>query len=779
MDWRCAFGYFGWMTAPAHQNPFFVKPWAIAFSIALASAGIAVAIVYPGMLRGTQLPISIERFGFSDLTDQNMPLRAWGAAEMAHGRLPLWYPGCYGGLPLASIPEAAPYYLPSALFYMMANPGTATAWTIVFHLMIAGVGAAMLARHFGASIAGQALAAVLMSVGLHLPGHVRQLNIMQAEAWIPWAWLFLDRLLMKADRRDIAGLGLSMGLLGLAGHPEILHHTAVVLAFWFVIRIAGLRGQWRAWRFWTGRATMLAAAALIAGAVAMPNLGPICEMMRWTNRAQAQHYSPDIKALGMFFHPMILGDPAKGDTATNPFFEAVAWEQMFYIGLLPIGLAIGFGVFGKSRGGLRVGLFAIGAISLMLGFAPLHDTTAWIAGMIPLESSSRFSHRYLWCFNLVVVILASFGLDGLLNAMGKRFRFFTRRAAAGFFVLVVPLIAALDIASATRRLNPVGDGSDLIRRPHSLDVIEISGASPDRFAERLGIYAHMVVSIKAFDIKTGWNPNPEADREMRLFWEHEHPSLWGWQTVRGYVGMDPWWTGMIMGDQHTTGLMSNVDAKAGPPIEIFKANVERFVEWNGFFGGRWLVSPVVLESSLLFPIADLPGKYFHGYVYENRAWAGPAWISHQLKTFDRDDRICLDMETTRPDRNLVRMRSDEVPAGIKVDAKGTPANDRVENTEWPDPRRVIVNCRLDRPGFLVLNQSFHPGWSASVDDGAARTPLRVNVSQTGIWLNAGEHRIVFEYPGHFEKICIALAICGLIAAAFLLFWRTRIDSEPA
>ncbi len=239
MDGRSAFGYFGAMTAsPRHH------PAARALAAALVALA-AVACVYPGLMLGREIPISNEGFALSDLLDVNMPLRVWGARSLAHGHLPLWYPGCAGGMPLAAIPEAAPYDPPSTLFYMMLPPGPATAYTIVLHLVLAGVGAAMLTRHWGAKPAGQALAALLLSVGLHLPAHMRQLNVLQAEAWIPWAWLFWDRLFLGPSRRNAAGLGLSLGLLGLAGHPEILHHTLVVLGFWTLIRLAGARARCR------------------------------------------------------------------------------------------------------------------------------------------------------------------------------------------------------------------------------------------------------------------------------------------------------------------------------------------------------------------------------------------------------------------------------------------------------------------------------------------------------------------------------------------------------
>lgn len=757
-----------------HPTTSFGLPAWKALALAFLSALIAVTIAYPGLVSGRQLPISSERFGLSDLTDQNLPLRVWGGAELARGRLPLWYPGCFGGLPLAAVPEAVPFYPPSAVFYMVAGPGAATAWTIVLHLLLAGVGGAMAARHFGAGLGGQLMAAVLMSIGLHLTGHVRQLNILQAEAWVPWVWLFLDRLLTRPGRREAAGLGFSAGMLGLAGHPEILHHAVVIFSFWAIIRVAEMSRQTRGRRFWWERASMLAAAALIAGAVALPHLGPQYEMMQWAQRGQHQ-YAPDAKALGMLARPMIMGDPARGDDVPDSFFGPFVWEEMFYLGLLPIACAAGWVLFAGKRWKLLAGLIAVAGASLFLAFACRNISTEWLAQLIPLEVKSRFPHRYLWGFNMVAATLAALGFDGLLRGLG-RFRWFTPRAAIAS-VSVVLLVTALDIASVSRRLNPMGDSAPVLSRPPTLDMLAGAGAAPDRFAERVSTYGYLPISRTAFKLKPGWNPNPVIDAEMRRFLVAEHASIWNWQAVRGYTGMYPYWTGFVLGDQHSLGFVANLDGHEGTPIGALEPDPEPYIAWSGYFGGRWLVSPIALASPMLRPVGDIPGKFFHAYVYENKWWAGGAWIARELRTFRSDDWLCVDLQKSMPDRNCVRISRADVPAGV-AGGPGAAAGDSVERPEWPDPRHVIVDCRLERPGFLVLNQNYHPAWRVRVDGGEPRPPLRVNVCQTGVWLGAGPHRVSFEYSGRLEKIGLLLALAGWIAAGAMWFGKRGAAPPP-
>lgn len=732
--------------------------------IAAAAALVAIAIVYPGMMFDTEIPISNEGFALSDLMDQNVPLRVWGARSLAHGHLPLWYPGCSGGLPLAAIPEAAPYYPFSTMFYAALPPGPATAYTILFHLVLAGMGAAMLARQWGARLGGQMLAAVLMSVGLHLPAHMRQLNLMQAEAWIPWAWLFLDRLLIGPSRRDAAGLGFSLGMLGLAGHPEILHHAVVILGFWGSIRLAGLRGQWGAPRFWMGRVVIIAIAALIAAAIAIPNLGPICEMFRYVDRSQSERIAPSLSALVMLVRPMILGDPMQPNQLSNPFFRIIAWEQMLYIGLLPLGLAA-CALLDRSRRRLLAGLFVLAAISLLLVYASRWGATRWIVRLIPMESSSRFPQRYLWCFNMVVVIFAALGLDGLSGFTSRRLKFFLMAA-------LLPICVA-DLANVTRKLNPTGDGSPWLNRPESLGWLEREVASPNAFGERLSTYGNLRILKDAFAIKPAWNPNPLVDTETHRLFVGDHPSMWGWAVTKGYVGMEPSWVGLVMGNQSQPGLLLYLDADWGKKLQDSAERVESFIAWSGFYGGRWLASPIEIESPNLRLVRFVPGRYFGCYLYENRAWAGPMRIAHELRTYETTERMLEDMFNRPPDTRSVRMLRSEAPIIFPKNVNSTALVDRIVSTEFVNPNRVTIDCEVARPGFLVLNQNYYPRWRARVDGGEPRRTQRVNVSQTAVHLDPGKHHVVFEYPGHFEKSCLLLGLIGISTAAIGLFIEPR------
>ena len=86
--------------------------------------------------------------------------------------------------------------------------------------------------------------------------------------------------------------------------------------------------------------------------------------------------------------------------------------------------------------------------------------------------------------------------------------------------------------------------------------------------------------------------------------------------------------------------------------------------------------------------------------------------------------------------------------------------------------RVEVAATLASPGLVVLSDTFAPGWTASVQTGAATRPaaiLRTDRICRGILLPAGEHRIAMTYsPANFRQgAWISGAAWALLVAAVI------------
>ena len=80
---------------------------------------------------------------------------------------------------------------------------------------------------------------------------------------------------------------------------------------------------------------------------------------------------------------------------------------------------------------------------------------------------------------------------------------------------------------------------------------------------------------------------------------------------------------------------------------------------------------------------------------------------------------------------------------------------------------IALDVSADGPALLVVNDSYAPGWGATVDTEPARLE-RVNGVVRGVWLGGGSHRVVMRYrpPGLPLGMALSLAtLVGLLAFA--------------
>ena len=83
-----------------------------------------------------------------------------------------------------------------------------------------------------------------------------------------------------------------------------------------------------------------------------------------------------------------------------------------------------------------------------------------------------------------------------------------------------------------------------------------------------------------------------------------------------------------------------------------------------------------------------------------------------------------------------------------------------------DTRELVIDADAPADGFLLLADTFYPGWTATVD--GTPTPIyRANHSVRGIQLSKGRHdvRFVYDAPGFTRGLQITLA-----ALSMLLVW---------
>jgi uncharacterized membrane protein YfhO len=86
-----------------------------------------------------------------------------------------------------------------------------------------------------------------------------------------------------------------------------------------------------------------------------------------------------------------------------------------------------------------------------------------------------------------------------------------------------------------------------------------------------------------------------------------------------------------------------------------------------------------------------------------------------------------------------------------------------------EPERVIIEADLASEGYLILTDTYYPGWRARVD-GKESPIMRANLLFRAISLPAGQHEVEFSYEPASSKIGAAVSLATLLAIVVGLGW---------
>ncbi len=359
----------------------------------------------------------------------------WAARSEAllAGRIPLWSPDIFMGVPLLANSQIGVFYPPNWLVTPLSPPD-AINWSIILHLTFAMLGVyALTRRRLSLDALPAFVAGLLFGLGGYLTAQVEHINQLQALAWLPWIFLAVSgqRSAVKGVLRWLAEPGLMAALIALqflAGHPQTVFITLVgVVLYRAAIALSEVGGTGR-WMRLAQDYARLGLALLLTLPLIAPQLIPTLELMGLSHRGGGLEAQG---ALAFSFNPFLIG------RALLPSYDSLIFtEYVAYPGIIGLGLALIALVALPFRRLLPFVLLALVGLGLALGaYNPLN----WLITLLPGFSFFRVPARWLALFALGLAALSGVGLQALVNRSLTRWR----------LALLVILIVVIGLAGAS------------------------------------------------------------------------------------------------------------------------------------------------------------------------------------------------------------------------------------------------------------------------------------------------------------------------------------------
>ncbi len=655
-----------------------------------------------------------------DFRDYHLPLAEFMARSLREGRLPLWDPYTYCGVPFYANIQTQFAYPPAWLTIAASNLAGGRhlleflEWHVVLHVFLAGLFAYRFCRRLGASRAAATFGGTVFELGGYFASQTQHVGAICGAAWLPLAWAGVIDLSKNLRLRRMAILAAALAMAVLAGFPAV---TIVVYVSAFLL--ACVLALWR--RAPLRLTVWTVAAGLWAACLAGVQLLPAMEAARLSTAYARGEYAgtgggvPWVGLLSLVApHHNHIFDLSKYRLEWNPTF------LYLYCGWAGLACALTGAAAARSR--YRAPLVIV---TVALGL--------WMLGESTPVARAVFLALPTW---LKSPLYAEFAMPAFLLGLAAL-------AALGAERLSPIRLRWLPVAlTAVTAADLVWAGSGRI-----MNTVRVAD-EPAATAQQFEGSAETLEKLRELVNQSVPPARVEAYRDS-MRWANSAP-MTGIPTASGN---DPLAPARILAVRKLFG-------EGRPWLRYWElANLDSPLP--ALLNVRYLVTyaptqePAV-EHPVWRRVADLPGHQ----VYENLRVLPRFFLVGRVARA-RDEREALARLGSGgfdPAREAV-----VESAGKRELAARRFGCVRVVRYE---DREVLLETEADGEAFLVSSETWYPGWRAWVD--GRPTPLHVtNVAFRGLFLPAGRHRVRMRFePGIFRYgLALSALAAGLWVAA--------------
>lgn len=646
---------------------------------------------------------------FGDLAAIHLPWKFFYAQCLRAGEDFIWYPSQWSGFYLHGEGQAGMFHPLHLLGYRFLPLAVAINAEIVGSYWLMAIGMILWLRRWALKPPGVIFGALVFAFSIANLAHYPHVNVIGVASHIPWILWCLDITLRDECPRWIAaaaGVSLLTASQILLGHPQCVWLSILAEATYFAC-VAGRLGWSR--MGWVVGAKLL---GILAGAVQI--------LPTWDVFSASLRFNPPLE-----FRFSYALHPSNVLQLVLPYM--FSWQALssdnnpvlgpLYNGTVPALLAIWFLARRDSwapRQSLARWSIIMGSVAFLLGFGRL-GLLYHIVVHLPLVGGFRAPWGYTLLVHLAMAAAVAIALDGLLRDLEEN----RRMAWCKLWVLGLPPVASMLVCGffLTLRMHSkapaflaapqflllsvavVLAGSTLLMASSRGRAYALLGLVGLALADQAGYGLQLIVRapLAAVDsVVTNRNLPPRVD-EGRILSRHNVLTIKGHKLASGYSALKP-------------------KTRLGPWDE----------KRLRIAGVRWVERDPKLGLSDELLNAPSPGRWIEC----QRPLPRVRLVCVARQSSD----LALDMKTVDPELEALVEERLDLPRGepgrawLKGDAPG----------------RIRVKTEAATKQLLVVAESYHSGWEASVD-GRPRKVLRVYGGFMGCVVDAGRHKVEFRF----------------------------------
>ena len=780
-------------------------------------------LVILGILFFADPLFSSKNFYFRDVLNFHLPLRKVMIDSYAHGVFPLWNPRVYLGQLMLANPNYMALY-PTVLLNLVFPFAYAFKLHLIVHALLAGTGIFFLQRQMGIT----PFAAFVGSAAYQLCGNVISMlnlyNIAPCVALLPWiGWAFL-RCLKQVSRARIVTFGALFSLQIVLMEPLMMQ-----CVLWLMLAIAVICLVEAPDKREAGKSLIKVVlwGTLFAIGLSAIQVLPSLELLR--NSIRGKGYNSIVLSYWSM-HPADLVNTIVPNLFGNTYTlrGEMYWGEKFhyaregyfislYLGISVVLLAL-FSSF-SSRRALKAVFATIALISTVFALGQFGYVYLWIGKWLPVFRFGRYPIKYMLLSSLAICVLASLGIEAVrYRQIAFHRRLFPILIAVGLVVVGLCLGISVYISSHSsvihniisswltpdqlRYKNLTGIQQQLIsafRWAGLFGLISLALLFSARFWKNsllvAGLLAFIIVAeLSAQNVRLSplisgadfaytseveeylkptlesglhrvYNVEPIGFLPVARFWAPNRSVAWLYLLLR-------------RSGEPLFGIMNGVQYSISYSIDDLntKESDEILRQGSKLEAGSFLILLGRLNATTLLTLGEMDSpkvsfckSFYTGsdkklMVYRLKDPAPRAYFASKVHWAGSQEKA---LESLLDPKFLYQGTAILEGTGQQDIQSDVTGQVRIMNYE-----NNSVRCAVEAggKGYLVLVDSYYPGWSATLD-GSPVAIRRANYAFRAVEVPPGKHVVEFRYrPWSFY---LGFLLSGLTLAIGVTVWYRK------